>query len=286
MLPRSTAVLLLLLAAGCTGAGGVRDAAPAPQGKLFIIGGGSRPLAMVERMIEEAGLREDGYVAILPMSSAEPDSAVIWSGEQFAELGAEVTGFNFQAGAPPPPAWLDSLRQARLIYISGGDQARFMDVVSGTAIEDAIREAYRSGSLIGGTSAGAAVMSAQMLTGDQRKHPEYTSTYEVLEADNIDLAPGLGLLTGAIIDQHFVRRSRYNRLLTAVTEFPEIVGVGIDESTAILVEGGRAEVVGEAQVVVVQNPDRSANTQNGKLGAHGLRVDVYLPGETFALDGR
>ena len=62
-----------------------------------------------------------------------------------------------------------------------------------------------------------------------------------MEADNIDLAPGLGLLQGAIVDQHFVVRSRYNRLLTAVIEFPEVLGIGIDESTAILVEGDRGQ---------------------------------------------
>lgn len=259
-------------------------AGEAPRGKLFIIGGGDRPPAMVDRMIEEAGLREAGYAVVLPMSSSEPDSAIIWSSEAFIERGLPVVGFNFVSGEAPSQARLDSLRRAALIYISGGDQARFMGVVEGTPIAEAIREAYRNGSVIAGTSAGAAVMSAQMLTGDQRRHPEYTSTYEVLEADNMDLAPGLGLLDGALVDQHFVARSRHNRLLTAVIELPELLGIGIDESTAILVEGGRAEVVGEAQVLVFRNPDGSVRRQGIKLGATGLRVDVYLPGESFRLD--
>ncbi len=284
-MPRCFAVLLLVLALGSTGLAHAQDAPSDPQGKLFIIGGGSRPPAMVDRMIEEAGLREGGYVAVLPMSSAMPDSAFIWASEQFVERGVETVEFNFAQGEAPAPARLDSLRRAPLVYIAGGDQARFMGVVAGTAIEDALHEAYRAGSVIAGTSAGAAVMSERMLTGDQRKHPEYTSTYEVLETDNIDLVPGLGLLPGVIVDQHFLARSRHNRLLTAVIEFPDIVGIGIDESTAILVQGTRAEVVGNAQVVVFHNPDGSATRQDGKLGARNLRVDVYLPGESFELGG-
>ena len=255
----------------------------APRGKLFIIGGGDRPPTLIDRMIDEAGLRDGGYAVILPMSSSEPDSAIIWSSEAFQERNLPVVGFNFVKDETPSPARLDSLRHAALIYISGGDQARFMGVVAGTPIEAAIHDAYRNGSVIAGTSAGAAVMSAQMLTGDQRLHPEYTSTYEVLEADNIDLAPGLGLLQGAIVDQHFVARSRYNRLLTAVMEFPDVLGIGIDESTAILVTGRQAEVVGASQVVVFHNTARAAERRNGKLGAQNLRVDVYLPGETFRL---
>jgi cyanophycinase len=274
----------LLALAGCA-AGPRAGQAPEAAGKLFIIGGGDRGPALMARMIEEAGVGPGaGYVVILPMSSSEPDSAIIWSGESFVERGLETVGFNFRQGEAPSAARLDSLRRAPLIFISGGDQARFMAVVAGTPIEAAIRDAYRGGSVVAGTSAGAAVMSARMLTGDQRRHPEYTPTYEVLEADNIDLAPGLGLLDGAIVDQHFVARSRHNRLLTAVIEFPHLLGIGIDEATALLVEGDRAEVVGEAQVLVFRNPERSARRQAGKLGARGLRVDVYLPGESFAID--
>lgn len=286
--------LLLILAvalAGCTaGAQSVRPPAATPTaeavGALFIIGGGTRTDALLDRLIAEARLAPGhGYVVILPMSSSEPDSAIWWSGEDFATRGLTMVGFNFRAGEAPSPARLDSLRRASLIYISGGDQARFMNVVAGTPIATAIAEAYRGGSVVAGTSAGAAVMSARMLTGDQRLHPEYESTYASLEADNLDLATGLGLLDAhVLVDQHFVVRSRYNRLLTAVIESPTTLGVGIDESTAILVRGDRAEVVGEAQVVVIRNPERSDTRHGARLGAHGLRVDVFLAGESFSLE--
>ena len=205
-------------------------------------------------------------------------------GEQFFAQGLEdVVGFNFLPGDTPRPAWVDSLRQASLVYISGGDQSRFMNIVAGTAIEDAIHEAYHNGAVIAGTSAGAAVMSEKMITGNELRHPEYRATFPIIENENLELAPGLGMLNTAIIDQHFVWRSRHNRLITAVLEYPELPGIGIDESTAILVQGNQAEVVGDAQVLVFRNQTGQTNHHNDKMGAHNLRLDVFLPGERFLI---
>ncbi len=251
-------------------------------GSLFIIGGGGRPAEMIARMVEEAGLRQSGYVVILPMASSVPDSAIIWSGEQFFNHGIDdLMGFNFLPGEPPRNEWVDSLVHASLIYVSGGDQGRFMEIVYNTPIMDAIHEAYRNGAMIAGTSAGAAVMSEKMITGNELRHPEYRPTFPVIESENLELAKGLGLLKTAIIDQHFVWRSRHNRLITAVLDHPELPGIGIDESTAILVKGNKAEVIGEAQVLVFRNPKKSRSLYNDKMGAKGLLLDVFLPGERF-----
>ncbi|HET6527941.1 MAG TPA: Type 1 glutamine amidotransferase-like domain-containing protein, partial [Balneolaceae bacterium] len=143
--------------------------------------------------------------------------------------------------------------------------------------------AYANGALIAGTSAGAAIMSEIMITGDQKKYPEYTSTFYHLEKDNIITAEGLGLITGVIVDQHFVARARNNRLLTAVMEFPDHIGIGIDESTAIVVDNDKVKVVGESQVLVYRNLSGSAQVQNGKIASKNIRVDIYLPGETFSI---
>ncbi len=253
-----------------------------PEGSLFIIGGGSRPSGMVERMIDESGIRDEGYVAILPMSSSLPDSAIIWASEQFLEQGINrIAGFNFLPDEEPPQEWVDSLRQAPLIYISGGDQNRFMDIVYEGPVMEAIHEAYAGGAMIAGTSAGAAVMSEKMITGNELRYPEYRPTFPVIESENLELAEGLGLLTTGVIDQHFVWRSRHNRLITSVLEHPGLPGIGIDESTAILVKGNEAEVVGEAQVLVYRNPDASKTQYEHKLGGRNLQLDVFLPGERF-----
>ncbi len=254
------------------------------KGGLFIIGGGSRPATLVDRMIEESGLREEGYAVVLPMSSSMPDSAIIWSSEQFIEAGiTTITGFNFLPGETPNPTKIDSLKNAALIYISGGDQNRFMSIVAGTEIEQAIHAAWENGALIAGTSAGAAVMSRQMITGNELRYPEYSATFRTIESENLELATGLGFLQSAIVDQHFIWRSRHNRLLTAIIENPELQGIGIDESTAILVRGNQAEVVGEAQVMVFTNPDHSFFEKNHKLGARNLKIDIYLSGEKFGI---
>lgn len=253
------------------------------QGKLFIIGGGSRPDDLIERMIAESGIKSGGYGVILPMSSAS-DSAVYYANEQFAERGIlNVFGLNFKKGEMSSASKLDSVRNAKIIYITGGDQNRFMDVVASTAIEKAIHAAYKKGSLIAGTSAGAAVMSMVMITGNELKNPDYASTFKSIEENNIETKPGLGLIDGVIIDQHFLRRSRHNRLFSAVMEFPDHVGIGIDEGTAVLVNGKKCEVIGASQVLVIRNPAKNKLVKNGKLGAKGITVDVLLPGETFVL---
>lgn len=256
------------------------------KGKLFIIGGGERSLDMVRRMVQESGLDKGGYAVVLPMSSQEPDSAVIYTKKQFTTLGIDhVYGVFCSKAQANDPAKADSIRHAKLIYISGGDQNRFMDAVAGSAVEKAIHEAYQNGAMVGGTSAGAAVMSAVMITGNSRKNPEYSSTFHTIEADNIETRPGLGMLKHAIVDQHFVKRSRHNRLISAVIEYPALKGIGIDEATAILVKGKDAEVVGVSQVLVYSNPKRPKKTvKAGKLGARSLSLNIYLPGDHFSVE--
>jgi len=255
------------------------------KGKLFIIGGGSRPSAMIDRIIAASGIDKSGYGVILPMSSSEPDTAAFYAKKQFLEKDIlNVNALHFKKDENFSSDKIDSLKNASLIYISGGDQNRFMDVVQNTEIEKAIHEAYKNGSLIAGTSAGAAVMSKMMITGTELKNPEYSSTFRNLQSENIEIKTGLGMIENVIIDQHFVKRSRYNRLFSAVIEHPETTGIGIDESTAILVQGNTAEIVGENQVLVFKNPKKSKNLYQDKLGAKGLTIDVLLPGETFKIN--
>ncbi|MND78735.1 Cyanophycinase [compost metagenome] len=254
-----------------------------PKGKLFIIGGGDRPDALVKRMITEASLGANDYVVILPMASEEPDSAYFYAKKQFVNAGLRTVNCTISTKQSLSSSALDSLANAKLIYISGGDQTRFMNSINGSAVRAVIEKAYLNGAMIAGTSAGAAVMSKEMITGNELLHKEYRATPQVIEDGNIEIKEGLGLLTSAVIDQHFLIRSRHNRLLSMVIEYPSKKAIGIDESTAILIKNGWAEVVGISQVIVYQNPTKSKSVGNNKLGAKGLKVDIYLPGEKFAL---
>jgi cyanophycinase len=255
-----------------------------PKGKLLIIGGGSRPDAIVTRLIKESGIDKGGYGVILPMSSAGQDSSVYYAGQQFIAQGiTSIRGVFFTKADQITQQKTDSVRNARLIYITGGDQVRFMGIVGGTPVEAAISDAYKQGATISGTSAGAAVMSRIMITGNQLKHQEYTSTFSSIEEKNIETSRGLGLIDNVVIDQHFLVRSRHNRLISAVIEFNNVMGIGIDEATAILVINKDAEVIGDSQVIVLTNPGQSKRSSNGRLGGKDLRMTVYLPGDHFTL---
>ena len=252
-------------------------------GKLFIIGGGNRTDSMMNELVDLAGIRTTGYAYILPMSSSVPDSSIMWTKEDFYVTGIKnVFGYNFKPGELPAER-IDSVRNAKLIYICGGDQSRFMAVVNNTPIMEAIHEAYRNGAVISGTSAGAAVMSKKMITGNQKKHPESESGFTSMESDNVEVTTGLGFLTGTIIDQHFIKRQRLNRLISVSIENPAELCVGIDESTAIIVDGNDATVTGLHQVVVIKNTAGIKNVKQGLLGTEGLQISVYLPGQKFKL---
>ncbi|MCS6796134.1 MAG: cyanophycinase [Raineya sp.] len=250
------------------------------KGKLFIIGGGKRPPELVQRMIQEAGLDKGGYAVIIPFASNEPDSAIFYAKEQFVERNIKVVPI---VSASLLESTLDSVRKAQLIYFTGGDQNKLMKTLHKTPLYEAIWQCYRNGGTIAGTSAGAAVMSKKMITGNEKRYPAYNQTFQTIEAENIEFGEGMGFLEKTIIDQHFLIRSRHNRLLSAVIEFPEYLCVGIDEATAILVKNGFAEVVGISQVIVFENPQKSRTQKGIKIGAKNLRVSVYVVGEKFKI---
>ena len=252
------------------------------KGKLFIIGGGSRPDFLVDRMIKEAGLKSGETVAIFPHASEEQDSSFYYAKQQFEKRNLKALDCAFKKDEKLPPFKLDSLKTAKLIYIGGGDQVRFMEIInSNPEVKNLLKSAYQNGKMIAGTSAGAAVMSEVMITGNQLKYKDYENTFDNIEIKNVETKQGLGFIKTAVIDQHFVVRSRYNRLLSLIIENPTYKGIGIDEGTAILVKNGAAEVVGRAQVIVFKNPKQSKKLNGDKLGAQGITLDIYLNGEKF-----
>jgi cyanophycinase len=209
---------------------------------------------------------------------------VIFAQEDFASVGiTKVIGFNFVANGPVSQSRIDSMLKAKLIFITGGDQARFMNVVGIGPIYKAIHDAYNKGATIAGTSAGAAVMSKKMLTGNTIKHPENSGKYPTIEPGNIELIAGLGMTDKLIIDQHFIKRQRLNRLLSVSLENPDETCIGIDESTAIILTGNSFTVSGENQVIVLRNPQKSKIIKGNLLGGKGLLIDVLLPGDTWKI---
>ena len=224
------------------------------------------------------------YAVVLPMSSEYPDTSFYYFKEDYDPVCKNaIVCFNFTKQSINNKNWLDSLEHARLIFITGGDQLRFMNIVLNTPIYQAIHKAFKSGATIAGTSAGAAVMSKYMITGNQVNDTSYSATFRVVHDNNIEIREGLGLLTSAIIDQHFIVRSRYNRLLSAIAKFPSLPCIGIDEATAIIVQGDKISVTGESQVIVLQHPEAVKITSSGLIKLKDLQFSIYTAGDEFVI---
>lgn len=255
-----------------------------PKGKLFIIGGGDRPPSLMKSLVATANFSADDYVVVLPMSSEEPDTSFFYLKEDLQPVCQnKIVEFNFTKEKVNDKSWLDSLEHARLIFITGGDQDRFMKIVFNTPVFNAIHKAYSNGATISGTSAGAAVMSQHMITGAELTDTTYHATFKKVHQNNIEIKEGLGLITTAVIDQHFIVRSRYNRLLSAIARYPALTCIGIDESTAIIVKGNSIEVAGSGQVVVFQKPQDLKIVDGDLIKVKSLQLSIYTKGDKFTI---
>ena len=277
-------VLFLVLAPGLALA-----AAAAPKGRLFIIGGGARAAAMTRQFIALSERVNTGRILVFPMASATPAESGPDMVKELKGLGAKSAEFSIltreQAERPEATAVLDGVGG---IYFTGGDQARVTKALLGTPVHRKLLEIYENGAIIGGTSAGAAIMSEVMITGDEVKKPESGHEFETIEAGNVITTPGLGFIKSAVIDQHFATRKRHNRLISVLAEHPALLGIGIDESTAIIVGPDETfEVVGEKDVLVY-DPGRAKFEirPNKAIGATGLTLHVLLPGAIYDLKTR
>ena len=265
---------MLCLITSCSEQSGIK-------GSLLIIGGGERTPEIIQKALTEVHMTGQDYVVILPMAGEEPDSSFEYMARDFRPFTqALLANLNFTDTTRNRAAMVDSLRHAKLM-ICGGDQRAFMQVVRGNEIEQSMWEAYRNGALIAGTSAGAAVMSEVMITGDQKKDTAYSATYSVVEKDNAVYEKGLGFIKEGIIDQHFIVRSRYNRLITAMADHPGLWGMGIDEGTAVWLQGHHAEVVGESQVIWLDASDQW-DWRGNKPGSNLIKLEMKLPGSQWS----
>ena len=257
----------------------------AQKGSLFIIGGGTRSPELIQSLVKTASMKANDYIIVLPMATAEPEASFDAISKQLAQASNNAIGsLNFNSGNVNDKKWLDSLSGARLIYIVGGDQTKFMKVVVNTPVYQAIHKAYQNGATVAGTSAGAAVMSKQMITGTQLKDTIYKETFNKLWTENIEFEEGLGLLDSAIIDQHFLKRSRFNRLISALAAYPKYDCIGIDEGTAIIVHQKQVTIAGVSQVIRIAKPKNLKTTEKGLIKMDDMQFNLYTAGDQFKLN--
>jgi cyanophycinase len=258
----------------------VKPVLPAPAGNLLIVGGGETPIAVQTRFVELAGGRGIARIAIFPMASTEYDEEVEEVISDFTKLGAQTAVVSTTD---------EAMNGARLetftgYWFIGGDQSRLASTLRGTKMLDVLQQRYMDGAVIGGTSAGASVMSSLMLTG-RLKSPSDEEETDMLNIARgvMDLSIGLGFIKGAIVDQHFMRRARYNRLLSAVLDHPLMLGVGIDEETALLVRpDGNWEVLGNNYVKIFDAYRALVIDDDGPMAkASDIRMHVLPGGSVF-----
>lgn len=217
------------------------------SGNLLIIGGAEdkqRDCKILKYFYTEAGGRE-ARISIITAASEKAEQAGLPYAELFNRFGCqnvEIINIYSREDANLPDI-SEKIKSSSGIFFTGGDQLRITGMIGGTELGKSLQYLYEKKIIIAGTSAGASVMSDTMIIGGQGDTPG---------EDLIRMAPGLGLLRGIIIDQHFAQRGRVGRLLTAIALNPYILGLGIDEDTAAHVTSyGKIEVIGRGTVLIL-----------------------------------
>lgn len=251
---------------------------------LLAIGGNEdrrEEMAVLRRFVQHCG-GPQARIVVLTAASTVPQ--ILWAGYEraFAALGVQrcvEMGLSSREEADAPAAVREILA-ADGVFLTGGDQRRLLSVLGGSAVAEAIQRARaQRGLCVAGTSAGAAALSRQMLAGGRAPL--------LPEKDVVLLDEGLDLLPGAIIDQHFSERRRLARLMSAVAQHPQLLGVGIDEDTALVVERGAIEVVGTGAVTLLDGRHMASSIERAQPGDRltlaGLRIHVLQAGQRLAL---
>jgi cyanophycinase len=257
-----------------------------PRGPLMIIGGAEdklRKRRVLKEFVGAAG-GPDAVIAVIPTASSIPDEIVevydaLFRAEGAAEVVAVRPESRDQAHDPELVARLD---KATGVFMTGGNQLKLSAIICGTPVGDAILAAHERGAVVGGTSAGASIQSTHMIAmGVGGSTPKQRMT---------QMAAGLGLLHGVVIDQHFEQRNRYGRLLMIVAQSPQLLGMGVDEDTAAVVTEDVLSVIGRGAVTLIDPSRITTNafdaTRSAPLLASGVVLHVLPSGARFDLTRR
>jgi len=239
---------------------------------------------ILKRFVRLCGGAEADIV-VIPTASRMEDTGPRYE-KIFSELGAaRVASLNFATRADGEREdWLERIAYATGVFFTGGNQLRLSTILGGTRAAKMIRQTNAAGVTVGGTSAGASILSEHMIAfGSEGSSPR---------ADSVRLAPGLGLTNRFIIDQHFRQRDRLGRLVSALAYNPFPVGIGLDEDTAAFIgPDNTLEVEGSGAVTVVDADSAEFSSmaqadESDPVCLIGLRVHVLVRGATFNLHTR
>jgi cyanophycinase len=257
------------------------------RGWIVPIGGAEQKendARILERFVALCG-GDDADIVVIPTASQLPDTGARYE-RIFSELGAgRVTALDFDTRRDTTEHnRMQRIEQASGIFFTGGNQLRISTLIGGTPIAQLIRTRNAQGVHVGGTSAGASILSEHMIAfGKEGSSPT---------AGSVRLAPGLGLTNRFVIDQHFRQRDRLGRLLAALAYNPFAIGIGLDEDTAAFirpdntleVEGSGAVTVVDAGELQFSSMDRAGEDEPVCL--LGLKIHILTAGATFNLQTR
>jgi cyanophycinase len=257
------------------------------RGFIIPIGGAedkTRDPGILRRFVGLSG-GTSARIAIIPTASSLRDTGLNYE-DVFAELGvdrAQTLAFETRADCERQD-WLEVLRSATGVYLTGGNQLKLSTTLGGTSVAEVLRERNQEGLHVAGTSAGAAFLCEHMIAfGQEGATPR---------SDMVTLAPGLGLTQLAIIDQHFRQRDRLGRLLTALAYNPRPIGIGLDEDTAAFLGPDESlEVLGSGAITIV-DPSDIEFTSMDSAAAHdpvcilGARLHVLIEGASYNISTR
>ena len=256
-----------------------------PKGSLIIIGGHENKDGDASILTEVSKRANDrkGSLVIVAVASNLPEEVNSEYVDVFKRLGVhDVAVLDVRTRADAHESKnVESLMRAAVVFFTGGDQMRITSQIGDSPIFRCMRDLLLNGGTIVGTSAGAAAMSETMLIAGPSDESNRISA--------LDMAPGLGLLNGVVIDSHFAERGRMGRLLGAVAQNPKNLGVGIDEDTAIIVEQEESfRVLGSGAVYVVDGTELSYSNLSDKnpegiLTLHDVKLHVLGEGDRYDL---
>jgi cyanophycinase len=215
------------------------------KGSLVIVGGAMQDPAIVKRFLDLAG-GPDVPIVIIPTAGGDDEYDEYWSGlRQFKEAGAKrLTVLHTKDRArAEAEEFVRPIREARGVFFTGGRQWRLADSYLNTRTHRELQALLDRGGVVGGTSAGASIQGSFLVRGD-------TKGNEAMIGDHVE---GLGFLRDVAIDQHLLKRNRQFDLLELVAKYPHLLGIGIDEDTAIIVQGDAFDVIGQSYVVIYDN---------------------------------
>ena len=213
------------------------------KGHLVIVGGAMQDPAIVKRFIDLAGGSEAPIVIIPTAGEADDEYNQFWSGvKQWRDNGARhITVLHTRdRKVADSEAFVKPIREARGVFFAGGRQWRLADSYLDTLTHKELAALLNRGGVIGGSSAGASILSSFMVRGDTKSNEAMIGDHTV----------GLGFLKNAAIDQHLLRRNRQFDMLEVIDKHPTLLGIGIDEDTAVVVSGDQFDVIGKSYVVV------------------------------------